>query len=148
MNKYDKKFMEIVDSLTELTDDNDRGVACLIVKDNNIISHGINVLSNGVKIREERVTKPMKYRWVSHAERNAIYNAARLGIKTDGAKLYCTYFPCADCARGIIQAGISEIYTNKPDFNHHKWGESWVDAIVMFRESGVNVIWVNEEEGD
>lgn len=146
MNKHDKKFMEIVNSLAELTDDPSRGVACLIVKDNNIISHGVNVLSRGVTKTEERVTKPGKYNWISHAERNAIYNAARLGIKTKGATMYVTYFPCSDCARGITQAGIAKVYTEKPDFNHHKWGESWVESVMMLKECGVEIIWTNVDE--
>ena len=144
MDKYDDKFMEIVDSLTELTDDPNRGVACLIVKDNNIISHGVNVLSNGVNKTEERVSKPLKSKWISHAERNAIYKAARLGININGARMYCTYFPCVDCARAIIQSGISKVYSPKPDFNHHKWGDSWIESITMFRECGVEVVWTRE----
>lgn len=143
MNIHDKKFMEIVDSLTELTDDPSRGVACLIVKENNIISHGVNVLSRGVTKTEKRVSKPDKYNWISHAERNAIYKAARLGININGARMYCTYFPCVDCARAIIQSGISKIYSPKPDFNHHKWGESWTESIIMFRECGVEVVWTS-----
>ncbi len=144
MNKYDKKFMEIANSLTELTDDPNRGVACLIVKDNNIISHGVNVLSNGVTKTEERVTKPLKSMWISHSERNAIFKAAKEGYSTDGCKMYVTYFPCHECARAIIQAGIKEIITYEPDFSHEKWGESWNIALDMFEECGVKITFYNE----
>jgi deoxycytidylate deaminase len=45
-----------------------------------------------------------------HAERNAIYNAARLGMKTENCDIYVTLAPCHDCARGIIQAGIKNTW--------------------------------------
>lgn len=42
-----------------------------------------------------------------HAERNAIAWAARNGVALEGAQLHCTHAPCLDCARSIINAGIS-----------------------------------------
>ncbi len=47
-----------------------------------------------------------KYAYVCHAEENAIYNA---NAKTEGCTLYCTLFPCNECAKTIIQMGIKEI---------------------------------------
>jgi dCMP deaminase len=46
----------------------------------------------------------------SHAEANAIAQAARLGIATEGAVLYCTTRPCAPCAKLLIQAGIVDVF--------------------------------------
>jgi dCMP deaminase len=45
-----------------------------------------------------------------HAERNAVYFAARHGHATLGADMYCTHSPCVDCAQAIIQAGIATVY--------------------------------------
>lgn len=150
MNKKDKKYIQIANSLSELSDDPKTGVGSIIVKDDNIISHGVNELPLGLnkEYDKRRVENPLKGKWMLHAERNAIYKAARNGISLIGTKMYCTYFPCADCARGIIQAGIEKLYTEKPDFNHHKWGESWVEAIIMLKECGVEVIWTNEEDDE
>jgi dCMP deaminase len=55
--------------------------------------------------------------------------------------MYCTYFPCVDCARAIIQSGLSKVYSPKPDLNHEKWGKSWTESLIMFKECGVEVIW-------
>ena len=44
-----------------------------------------------------------------HAERNAIYAAAREGIRLEGSTIFTPGLPCPDCARAIIQAGIVEI---------------------------------------
>lgn len=145
LTKQDKKYIEITESLTGLSDDPKTGVASMIVKDNNIISYGVNELPFRSNKLKERCEKPLKDKWMVHAERNAIYKAARDGISLIDANMYCTYFPCADCARGIVQTGISKLYTKKPDFNHHKWGETWVEAITMLKECGVSVVWTNEE---
>jgi dCMP deaminase len=55
--------------------------------------------------------RPEKYRWVEHAERNAVYNAARLGRPTLGAIAYINAdpTPCSDCTRAFIQAGVTRI---------------------------------------
>lgn len=45
-----------------------------------------------------------------HAEANALFYAAREGIATEGAEMYVTHSPCIDCAKGIIQAGITVVY--------------------------------------
>tara|TARA_Y100001937_G_C6899574_1_gene232672 strand:- start:19 stop:468 length:450 start_codon:yes stop_codon:yes gene_type:complete len=144
LTESDKSYMEMVSLLTKLTDDNKTGVGALIVKNNTIISHGVNVLPNGAKKTKERTESPLKRSWIIHAERDAIYKAAKAGISLDGSYMYCTYFPCVDCARGIVQSGIKRLYAPKPDFNHKRWGVSWVESIIMMRECGVEVIWTNE----
>ena len=93
---------------------------------------------------QRRYERPQKYFWTEHAERNAIYKAARLGISLRNNKMYFTSFPCADCLRAIIQAGIKKLFTEKPDFNHERWGESWVEALIMLKECGVEVVWSND----
>lgn len=45
-----------------------------------------------------------------HAERNAIYNAARLGVKTEGCDIFVTLAPCNECARALWQAGIKNVW--------------------------------------
>lgn len=45
-----------------------------------------------------------------HAEANAILSAANIGIETNGATIYCTHFPCINCAKMIINCGIKKVY--------------------------------------
>lgn len=144
-DRHDLVFIEMLDSIKKLSDDKKRQVASLIVNEtNDIISFGSNSLPDGVLHKPKRCERPDKYVWLLHAERNAIYKAARLGISLKGAKMYCTYFPCVDCARAIIQAGIVKLYTEKPDLNHPTWGDSWINAMIMFKECGVEIVWTNE----
>ena len=85
-----------------------RRVGALIVKDKMIISDGYNGTPSGfenVCEDENNVTKP----YVLHAEANAITKIARSGNNSDGATLYVTTSPCIECAKLIIQAGITRV---------------------------------------
>ncbi len=75
--------------------------------------------------------------WMEHAESNAIYAAARSGRSTEGATLASSYFPCTDCARAIVQAGIRRLITLAPDPADPVWGASFGPSETMLREAGV-----------
>jgi dCMP deaminase len=74
----------------------------------------------------------------THAEQNAIAQAARSGISTDGATLYCKMTPCYVCAKIIINSGIKRVVALK---DYHKGGRSK----EIFKEAGVEFELVNEE---
>jgi len=85
-----------------------RKVGALLVKDKMIISDGYNGTPSGfenVCEDENDITKP----YVLHAEANAITKVARSNNSSDGATLYVTSSPCIECAKLIIQAGISRV---------------------------------------
>lgn len=122
---------------------------CYIVDTDNVpLSFGYNGFPRGIEDIPERQERPLKYQYFEHAERNAIYNAGRKGISCLGAKLYVNWLPCSDCARGIIQVGISEVIVHREGQRAFKMSrdESAWDAdhgIVpsMFREAGVAFRW-------
>jgi dCMP deaminase len=64
-----------------------------------------------------------KYFVIEHAERNAIRKAQSLGYSLKGATIYATLFPCADCARAIVDAGFSRLVVLSPDYlgRDEKW---------------------------
>lgn len=88
---------------------------CVLVRPDiqEVVSYGANHFPEGVESSDARWERPLKYAYVEHAERNAIYSAARRGIKTKGLHMYCYWAACADCARAIIQAGITRLVTHK-----------------------------------
>ena len=49
------------------------------------------------------------------------------------------WFPCTDCARAIIQAGITEVVGAHYDPTHERWGKSFITAMEMLTEAGVRV---------
>lgn len=90
-----------------------RQVGALIVKNRMIISDGYNGTPSGFEnICEDEtgITKP----YVLHAEANAITKVAKSNNSSEGATLYITDSPCMECAKLIIQAGISRVvYSNR-----------------------------------
>ena len=82
--------------------------AVVVGKDNEILSTGYNSFPRGINDDvEERQERPEKYYWFEHAERNAIYNAARIGVSLKDSTMYLTCgMSCSDCTRGIINSGI------------------------------------------
>ena len=86
--------------------------ACIVDKDNKILSQGYNGLPLGCSDDEfpwEREGEALdtKYPYVVHAELNAILNSK--GRDLSGAKIYVDLFPCNECAKAIIQSGIKEV---------------------------------------
>lgn len=89
-------------------------VGCVIVSpDNDFRTAGFNGFPRGVdETIASRWERPEKYKWVEHAERNAVYNASRVGTATlKGSIAYMNWepIPCADCSRALAQAGVVEI---------------------------------------
>ena len=102
-------FYNIAEQVKEKSKDERTKIGAVIVgKDKEIVSTGYNSFPRGIEdYKKERQERPEKYYWFEHAERNAIYNAARIGVSTKGCTMYLTCgIPCADCARGIIKALI------------------------------------------
>ena len=116
--------------------------AVIVGKDREIVSTGYNSFPRGLSDNESyRQERPEKYYWFEHAERNAIYNAARIGVSTKGCTMYLSCgIPCADCARGIINAGICKVFVEKVDSTKGpQWEESQERSKEMFREADVIV---------
>jgi len=140
---WDQKFMKLAQHIGGWSKDRGRKVGAVIVGvDNEIRSTGYNGIPRGVRddveARHSRETKE-KYIWCAHAERNAIYNAARVGISLNGCRLYCTLYPCVDCVIAMIQCGIVELITPKPDLKDPQWGESYKRAQIMLQEADIRV---------
>jgi len=92
--------------------------------------------------REAENKDDTKYPYVEHAERNAIYNAARKGVSLEGSIIYIHsekgYYPCDECARAIIQSGITEVVMGWAiDDVTDKY--SWDATLKMFEAAGVEV---------
>jgi dCMP deaminase len=95
------------------TDPTTQNGAMLVNKAGEIVAKGANRFPRGVRENEDRREKPQKYFYMGHAEKYAIFEAARKGIKTEGLTMYCPWSVCAECARAIIQAGIKKVVAHK-----------------------------------
>lgn len=95
------------------------------------------LLQAGYPIRTEE-----KNYCTEHAERAVIFNAIRNGLKTDGMTMYCTWASCSECARSIINFGISRVVTFSAlvDGSSQHWQDSVFHGIRMMRDCGISVV--------
>jgi dCMP deaminase len=139
--EYFRNIAEVVK--TKSKDINTQIGAVIVGPDNEIVSTGYNSFPRGIDDTIiERQDRPEKYYWMEHAERNAVINAARIGVSTKGTTMYLTCgMPCCDCTRAIINAGISCVYINKGGTGAKGdiWEEHAKRSVQMFNEANVEI---------
>lgn len=138
---WDERLMALAAHIGRWSKDRSAGTGCVIVGPDRLIrSTGFNGFVRGIDDEVgERHERPAKYAWTEHAERNAVYNAARLGIPLLGCTAYVNWFPCVDCARGLAQAGVIRLVALTPDHTDARWGAEFALATAMLEEAGVAV---------
>lgn len=155
---WDSYFMRMLDGIAARSLDPNAKIGCILVGSaNNILSTGYNSLPRKINDhKSERFERPEKYFWMEHAERNAIYSAARVGTPLDTCKVYVKGMPCMDCARAIIQIGATEVLYDlayQSNWNTAKYKEDFKRVEIMFNEAKVGLYpWcenypvINKEE--
>jgi dCMP deaminase len=148
-NQNDSKYMKLSLMLYENSHDPHRQVGAVIVDHKGvIISQGANKppaalgLSRSDSQAAIENDPAWKYFFLEHAERNAIYTAHAEGKALKGYTMYATLYPCADCARAIVSAGISRLVVPEPGHESHrdkKWLEHYHYAKKIFELGGVTV---------
>ena len=130
----DKRYMRMALIWAENSYCKRRQVGAILVKDKMIISDGYNGTPSGfenVCEDENNTTKP----YVLHAEANAITKVARSNNSSEGATLYVTSSPCIECAKLIIQSGISRVvYTDSYRLS---------DGAELLKRAKIEIVSVN-----
>lgn len=129
-------------------DPNTKVGACIVNNENHILSTGYNGMPIGcdddqMSWEREGSFSASKYAYVCHAELNAILNCDGRSLK--GSILYVTNFPCNECAKAIIQAGIRKVI-----FLEDKYPDSDATKVakMLFVTCGVSVVPFDEGEFD
>lgn len=145
MADWNKRFIELSKHIATWSKDSKK-VGCVISNnDNRIVSVGYNGYPTGCDdTKLERKERPLKYSFTEHAERNAIYNASRIGVSTKDCTMYLMWFPCDDCARAIIQSGIKKLVCSKPDLDDDRWGEKFKISLEMLNEVEIEIEYYKE----
>ena len=138
------KFMRLaLTQAHEFSKDASTKVAAMLIgrAHHEVRSSGYNGMPRGCNDNlPERQERPEKYFWFEHAERNAIYNAARVGTQLAGSLLLTTMPPCMDCARAIVQAGVEEVVSLAPPPDYKdRYGAHLEKSAELFKECGVVV---------
>lgn len=143
---WDDYFMRIVEDVATRSTCRRRKVGAILVKDKRIIATGYNGGPTGLShcleigcLREQMgIPSGQKHELCRgvHAEQNAIIQAARYGLHTDGSVLYCTTQPCVQCTKMLLNAGVKEIV----------FREGYPDglALELLEESGIKVRKLDE----
>ncbi|MBB5173964.1 ComE operon protein 2 [Texcoconibacillus texcoconensis] len=116
-------------------------VGATIVRDKRIIAGGYNgsisggdhCIDKGCYVVEGHCVRTV------HAEVNALLQCAKFGVPTQGSEIYVTHFPCLNCCKAIIQAGISKVVYAE-DYKNDPF------ALELFHEAGVETEKVELEE--
>ena len=147
-DEWDNRWMGMADEIAKWSKDKSTKTGAVIVDDRNVvISLGWNGFPRGINDDiAQRHERPLKYKWTEHAERNAIYNAAAKGHATVGCRMYVCWYPCADCARAIIQAGLIELIAIEPNWEDARWGEDFSIVKEMLLEAKVNVRFLGQSK--
>ena len=129
-HKFDHAYLEMAEVWSRNSYCKRRKVGALLVKDRTIISDGYNGTPSGFENiceDEDGVTKP----YVLHAEANAITKVAKSGNSSEGATLFVTASPCAECAKLIIQAGIRRVV--------YRDAYRLTDGIDLLKRAGIEI---------
>jgi len=138
---WDTTFMNLARVMSRRSKDRSSQIGAVIIGSRReIVSMGYNGMCRGIDDNvEERHERPEKYKWMEHAERNAVYNAASLGHKVLGCIIYVSgLLPCCDCARAIIQSGMVEVVVESWK-SPERWLDNMKTSISMVFEAGVRV---------
>lgn len=145
------KFWGVVEALAQESKDPKRKVGAILINtDNDIISTGYNGFPRGIKDDDRLIDPATKLKYVMHAEQNTISNAARVGVSTKGTIMLVNLFPCVQCAKAIIQAGITAVYAPNTPANEpfSKWAAGAEESIMLLEEAGVKVFFVDRGHYD
>jgi dCMP deaminase len=141
---WDAYYLGICRHVAARSKDPHTQIGCVVVGPaHEIRSTGYNSFPRGIRDDvPERLERPTKYLWMEHAERNAIYNAARAGTSTEGCSIYVEIMPCMDCARAIVQAGITQVVISRERMSQYSsdyYNEHFQEVEILFGEAGVKI---------
>jgi len=139
----DEHFLNLAETISIRSKDPSRKIGAALVDPHNkrVLSTGFNGFPRGIADTQERLDdRQTKYRFVVHAEMNAIFNAAAAREAIQRSTMYITGLPpCSECAKGIIQCGISRVVIRLNGTVPENWEESWKFTQDLFKEAGI--VW-------
>lgn len=142
LSKWDQRYLSLAKEVSTWSKDPSTQVGAVTVgSKKEVLSQGFNGFPRGIDDSNERYNdRDTKYKFVVHAEMNAIYNATYSGTSLDGATLYVYGLPiCSECAKGIIQVGIKKVVIEKSK-ELDNWNDSVKLSKALFSEVGIELV--------
>ena len=137
--KWRTRFMALAEHVSGWSKDPSTKVGSVIVDEQKrVLGHGYNGFPRGVEDHAWRYEdRELKYKMIVHAEANAILNSVR---PVRGMTLVTTKYPCAECAKLIVQSGVRRVVCPVPT---DRWRADADVATVILQEAGVE-IWLED----
>jgi dCMP deaminase len=146
---WQEYFLKIMDTVAERANCDRGRAASVIVRDKRVIATGYvgapaglpscDEVGHLIKVAfDERGGQKKHCVRTTHAEANAIAQAARYGIAIDGATIYIKMTPCLDCTKLLVNAGIKKVVCRKRYHADH-------DSVKMLSDAGVELVVLNDE---
>jgi len=128
---WDEYFKEIVSVTAKRSSCERLNVGCILVKDNRIIAQGYNGFLPGCP--HKSIVRDNHEQATVHAEQNTIADCAKRTVSCDGATAFITHYPCLNCTKILLAAGIKEIkYINDYKNDNLVW--------IIINQSNVKII--------
>ena len=141
--QWDEYFLKMAELAATRSTCMRRKVGCVLVRDRQVLSTGYNGAPTGCShcdatgCLRQQLNVPSGQRHElcrgSHAEMNAIAQAAKAGIRLEGCTCYCTLKPCSMCTKLLINAGCRKIVVIDPGYN-----DELTDNLI--REAGIELL--------
>lgn len=120
-------------------------IGAVVVSAKNLIissTMSYNGFVEGWNPTEEDFERPRKYLVTEHAERRAIYKAAKYGVALENGTLYSTWAACTDCARAIVESGLARLVRHHPP--HDDAVDRWLESVALgdeiMKNGGVEIV--------
>lgn len=140
--KWHERWFERAKQVSTWSKDPSTKIGAVFVdeKSHRELSAGYNGFPRGIKDDERLNNREIKYKLVVHGEMNGIFNAVNNGVFLEGSSLYVWGLPiCSECAKGIIQVGVKNVYVKEEFVKAERWKETWELTQQMFKEAGIKV---------
>ena len=146
--KWASRMLKLAQEVASWSKDESTKVGAVITTEEGApVSWGFNGMAMGIddSVRE-RHERPLKYRWMCHAERNAMDLAPR---PLDNCVMFVTFSPCSSCAQSIIQRKIKTVVVDEK-YSAEKMPERWQEDMLiaqdMLKEAGISILKISLDE--
>lgn len=148
-SKEDLKWLLKAYEAAKQSKDPSTQIGVILVANSGLAGYAVNEMPAGVEQTAERWQRPLKYKYVSHAEAGAIFDAAKRGFPTKGLTMYATWAACSHCAIAIVKGGIKRLVRHRHPLHAtaSHWAEELVHADHILKEGGVEVVDVEHKFG-
>jgi dCMP deaminase len=138
----DAGFMLLTKYVAKSSPHTGRKTSAVFTRYEKFLVAACNDFPDGVLCTPSRLQKPDCYLYIEHAERNAVAKAARDGICLKGSTVYLPWFPCVECARILVNAGVVRMVCIEPDWNDTQY--HFNDSYRILYEGGIDIEYYTE----